>query len=203
MDNFDISIPGQSEWKHRKCLYFCEMIRYLLFAIFMLLVLSCENDIDDVNRLFDYPDPKIEVIKQPKIVFSDSAVVQAYVEGPLLHREGSVSSNFTDKFIEGVSVEFVGENGEISSWLFADYGENRSGLNEIYVRDNVLLYNADGDTLQSEDLYWDISKAELYTDKFARLRSKGKLFYGFGFKSKDDFSEWEMKALKGVADVGQ
>jgi len=23
----------------------------------------------------------------------------------------------------------------------------------------------------------------------------------FGFKAKDDFSEWEMKALKGVADV--
>ncbi len=172
-------------------------------VLVIVFCLSCENDIDDVNRLFDYPDPKIEVVKEPNIIFSDSAVVQAYVEGPLLHREGGVSGDFTDKFMEGVSVEFVGEDGEISSWLFADYGENRRSLNEIYVRDNVLLYNAEGDTLQSEDLYWDISKAELYTDKFARLRSKEKLFYGFGFKAKDDFSEWEMKALKGVADVGQ
>jgi len=104
-------------------------------------------------------------------------------------------------FIEGVEVEFLGPDGQPTSWLFADYGENRKGQNEVYVRDNVLLYNTEGDTLRSEDLYWDISESILYTDKFARLRSRGKLFYGFGFKAKDDFSEWEMKALKGVADV--
>lgn len=177
------------------------MIRCALLSFILLGILACENELEDVQRLYDYPDPNIERVESPRITFSDSGLVQAYVRGPLLHRKAGVSGNFTDMFIEGVEVEFLGEDGKPTSWLFADYGENRKTVNEVYVRDNVLLYNTEGDTLQSEDLYWDISKSILYTDKFARLRSQGKLFYGFGFKAKDDFSEWEMKALKGVADV--
>jgi hypothetical protein len=177
------------------------MKRCLGIILFILSLTACENDLQDVKRLYDYPDPNIERVDSPHITFSDSGLVQAYVQGPLLHRRAVAGGNFTDKFIEGVAVEFLGPDGKPTSWLFADYGENRKTVNEVYVRDNVLLYNNKGDTLQSEDLYWDISESILYTDKFARLKSQNKLFYGFGFKAKDDFSEWEMKALKGVAEV--
>ncbi len=177
------------------------MMKWFLLMALTLILVACENDPQDIKRLYDYPDPNIEQVESPRITFSDSGQVQAYVRGPLLHRKSGASGNFTDMFIEGVEVEFLGPDGQPTSWLFADYGENRKGQNEVYVRDNVLLYNTEGDTLRSEDLYWDISESILYTDKFARLRSRGKLFYGFGFKAKDDFSEWEMKALKGVADV--
>ena len=173
----------------------------IIFMLSCTIYLACENDLQEVQKLYDYPDPDLEIVENPRIIFSDSGIVQAHVSGPLLHRKAGVSGNYTDLFIDGVEVEFVGEDGEITSWLFADYGENRKTSDEVYVRDNVLLYNVAGDTLQSEDLYWDISESILYTDKFARLRSQDKLFYGFGFKAKDDFSEWEMKALKGVADV--
>jgi hypothetical protein len=177
------------------------MIRWVLCSLLLTSWLACENELADVQRLYDYPDPNIERVESPRITFSDSGVIQAYVRGPILHRKAGGAGNYTDMFIEGVEVEFLGEDGQPTSWLFADYGENRKAIDEVYVRDNVLLYNKQGDTLQSEDLYWDISESMLYTDKFARLRSQGKLFYGFGFKARDDFSEWEMKALKGVADV--
>ncbi len=186
---------------HQISLYFCTMDRWMFVLVLSLILVACENDLQDIKRLYDYPDPNIERVDSPRITFSDSGLVQAYVRGPLLHRKATAGGNFTDRFIEGVEVEFLGPDGKPTSWLFADYGENRKSVNEVYVRDNVLLYNDKGDTLQSEDLYWDISESILYTDKFARLRSQDKLFYGFGFKAKDDFSEWEMKALKGVADV--
>jgi hypothetical protein len=175
----------------------------LLGLLLILALASCENNIGEVKDLFDYPDPNIEVVVEPKIVFSDSAKVQARITAPIMHRESSSGVYGKDIFPDGVKAKMYNKDGKISSWLNADYGENRRKTNEIMVERNVLLYNTEGDTLRAEELIWDQEEHLLHTDKFVRMTSEGQLIYGFGFRSREDFSEWEIKAFKGMVEVDE
>lgn len=175
-------------------------IPYLGLLIIVLMT-ACENDLSKVQELFDYPDPEFEVVVEPRIVVSDSGIIQARIHGPLLHRETGSGTYGKDIFPEGVSTKMYNRKGQVNSWLLAEYGENRRKDNEIMVEKNVLLYNIEGDTLRAEELIWDQDERILHTDKFVRMTSKGQLIYGFGFKSKEDFSEWEIKALKGMVEL--
>ena len=178
------------------------MSEHNYFWIFLIFLLwGCENDLSEVKQLFDYPDPDIEVVVEPEIIFSDSGNIQARIQGPLMHREVGSGLYGKDIFPNGLSAEIYQKDGTINSWLRAGYGENQRKSNEILVQDNVLLYNTEGDTLRAEELIWDQDEKILKTEKFVRMTSDGQLIYGFGFRSKEDFSEWEIKAFKGMVEV--
>lgn len=166
----------------------------------ILCLASCENDLAEVQNLFNYPDPEIELIIEPVITYSDSGIVKTKIYAPEMHRQAAVT-NGTDIFPKGVSAEFFNKGQYVESWLDAEYGENRRSKSEIFLSGNVHLYNLEGDTLKAEDLIWDQKENILMTEKYVRIQTAGKLIYGFGFRSKDDFSEWEIKAMKGAVDV--
>lgn len=177
------------------------MRRPFYILAFIILLLGCENDLAEVKELFDYPDPDIEVVVEPRIIFSDSGIIQARIEGPLMHREVGSGLYGKDIFPNGLQARMYNNIGTVSSWLRADYGENLRKKNEILVERNVVLFNTEGDTLRAEELIWDQDEKILRTEKFVRMTSEGQLIYGFGFRSKEDFSEWEIEAFKGMVKI--
>lgn len=177
------------------------MIRSFYILAFFVFLVSCENDLAEVKGLFDYPDPDIEVVVEPRIIFSDSGIIQARIEGPLMHREVGSGVYGKDIFPNGLQAKMYNDEGAVNSWLNADYGENLRKEKEILVEQNVVLFNTEGDTLRAEELIWDQEEKILRTEKFVRMTSEGQLIYGFGFRSKEDFSEWEIEAFKGMVKV--
>jgi len=162
-------------------------------------LVACVNDINDIKALVEESDFKEETAKDVKIYYSDSAQVKVIINAPTLirHNERSVTK---DVFPDGVLVEFMDENGNITSWLEADFAVKSSLESEVVVKENVKFYNTDKDKLETSELNWNESTGVVHTDKFVKISqpSRRDTSYGYGFITDQKFSRFEMGKYRGV-----
>ncbi len=158
------------------------------------LFLSCVNDLSEVNRMFNDDASRTEVATDVEIIYSDSAIVRVRVQGPKLIRylEGTMP---TDVFPEGVHVDFLEKNGEVSSVLDARIGERVTRESKMYARDSVVLRNNVGEKLETSELIWDEKSGMVYTDKFVKITKPDEVIFSYGFRAKQDFSEYELLSV--------
>lgn len=178
------------------------MIRstYSILALGLILCLvACVNDLNDIKALVEESNFKEETATDVKIYYSDSAVVKVIINAPTLirHTERSVT---TDEFPDGVLVEFMGDNGNIISWLESDYAVKSSLDNEVVVKENVKFYNDNNDMLETSELNWNELTGVVHTDKFVKISqpSRRDTSYGFGFITDEKFTRFEIEKFQGV-----
>lgn len=169
------------------------MMRYL-YLLFILFIISCTNDLQEVNKLFETIDTDIEHARDVNVIYSDSAKVRLKVSGPKLERHVS-KIDPKDVFTEGVHVEFLDNDQTTLSWLDARYLERIEQEQKVYVRDSVVLYNTENEKLETSELIWDEEAEKIYTDKFVRITQpeKGDTSYGYGFETNKQFTEFTIK----------
>ena len=104
------------------------------------------------------------------------------------------------EFPEGMEVEFFDNNQQPSSWLISKYALRNDRKANMVARDSVVLYNSDGDKLETSELWWDENGEEIYTEKFVRITQPGKqdTSYGYGFRAQQDFTEFEIGKFSGL-----
>jgi LPS export ABC transporter protein LptC len=103
-----------------------------------------------------------------------------------------------DEFPKTLKVDFYDADGKIESHLDAKYGKYFETFNKVYLRDSVLIFNMQGDTLQTPELWWDQNSQRLYTDKRVRVRKSGNLIFGVGMEAKQDLSDINIKQVTGT-----
>jgi LPS export ABC transporter protein LptC len=173
----------------------------IIFIFLMILSLSaCENDIEEVNRLFDDSEVQQETMKEVEMLYSDSAIVGIKIKAPTLIR-------FLDKkeprqeFPDGLEVDFFTPNGQVSSKLTAKFGLRYENKNEVIVRDSVVWESARNEILETEELIWDEDKEKLYTNKYVTIIRPDEIIFGYGFESNQDFSYSKINAIEGIIKV--
>lgn len=154
---------------------------------------------NEVQSLFSEEDLSIEMAKDVKITYSDSARVKIIISSPLRKRLIE-KGNAKDEFPEGIFVEFLDEMETPKSWLEADYAILNNKEGKIFVRENVKFYNTRNDKLETSELTWDQSTGQMYTEKFVRISqpSKRDTSYGYSFNSNEDFSKFEIYNFQAV-----
>ena len=167
---------------------------YLILLILPLL--SCVNDLAEVNELFEQTEPGVEIAKDIEILYSDSAIVRIKVTSPTLMRHLNPNQQ-VDEFPNGLHVDFLELDGTIGSTLDAKKGERRNRDKKMIVRDSVVLQNIKHEKLETEELIWDEATSEVYTDKFVIITKPEEIVYAYGFKAKQDFSEYELLQVVG------
>lgn len=176
---------------------------WMLLCIMVLLGSACTNDMKDINKIVQPSQYQEEKALDVEIIYSDSAVVKVRILSPVMKRYHHNGESY-DEFPTGLTVEFLNENQRVSSWLEADYALRKDKERKIYVEKNVVLYNKRKDKLETEELVWDESSEEIYTNRFVKISqpSKGDTSVGYGFKADQEFSRFEIKrrfsAIKNV-----
>ncbi len=162
--------------------------------IFFVVLASCSNDLQEINKLFETIDTDVEIAEDVSVIYSDSAKVRLKVSGPLLERHVNKNDR-RDIFTDGVHVEFLDEKQRPLSWLDAKYLEQVDRDGKVYVRDSVVLYNTENEKLETSELIWDEVSEKIYTDKFVRITQpeKGDTSYGYGFETDRKFTEFTIK----------
>jgi LPS export ABC transporter protein LptC len=94
-------------------------------------------------------------------------------------------------------VEFFGPDGEVTSQLTALYGLRRQNKKEVVVRDSVVWKSVEGDTLETEELFWDERREKIYSNKFVVITRPDEVIYGHGFEADQDFSYSRINAIEG------
>lgn len=170
--------------------------RIIICLVITTLFYSCKNDLQEVNRFFNEQNEAIEKGKGIQLIYSDSARVLLKLDAPKMIRHTKGRGN-NEVFPAGVKVKFYNNQGEVTAHLIADYAMRNPKHKQVVARDNVVLYNHEGDTLKTDELIWDSKNQKIFTDQFVRITTPKELLYGFGFETDPSFTTYKLKRISG------
>ncbi len=161
----------------------------------MVGVISCTTKVEDIDALLaEGIDAQLEVGKNVRILYSDSAFVKVILNAPVMERHLH-SYKGKDIFPKGIMLEFLDANQTVTSWLKAETAVRDYETQRITAKGNVIVYNEKNEKLETSELIFDELKREAFTEKLVRLSQaeKGDTTYGFGFRATNNFTRFEIK----------
>jgi len=160
--------------------------------------LACENDQKTLDEIMG-SKKMTEEAKDIETYLSQGSMLKAKLWAPYMLRSSS-DTTFVE-FTKSLHVNFFDSTGKVDSHLDSKYGKYYESLNKAYIRDSVLVYNMQGDSLRSPDLWWDQNTQMFYTDKNVWIKRQGTVLLGKGMDSKQDLSDIHIKQVTGLVDV--
>lgn len=168
----------------------------LRYSFLVFLFANCENDINQVNRLFSDQETQVETALGVEMLYSDSAAIGLRIVAPKLIRH--LAKDPWQQFPEGLQIEFFDKTGEnITARMTANYAERYDKEAKFIVRDSVVWYGQNGEKLETEELIWEELNDKVHTNKFVVVSRPGEIIYGHGFDSNKDFTNWKIRAIEG------
>jgi LPS export ABC transporter protein LptC len=166
----------------------------MLVGIFVLI--GCENDINEVNRLTRHETLPVQTIIQSQIKYTDSTILQFTVDAGKIDRYPN-GEDPRDEFTDGVEVVTYSENGDFESQINAERATNFTKRELMVAENKVVLRNYEGKMLETEQLMWDDKSDRIYTHQFVKITTPTEILFGDGLEAKPDFSEFEIQNIKG------
>ena len=154
--------------------------RYYFFAVALIMgcffvFSSCENDQAEVDALFK-KQIAIEEAKKVESYLSQSGKVKAKLTAPYMLRYQADSPYI--EFPRTLHVDFYDDSTAIESTLDAKYAKYVEYDHKVLLRDSVLVQSIrNGDTLRTQELWWDQDKQEFYTNKPAHVYQRDKIIF--------------------------
>lgn len=161
---------------------------------FSWLLTSCENDIEKINLFIgdssEYPDIIAENIE---VIYSDSAKVKVQMHAKELRQYNNAEKPYSE-FPSGLIIYFYDDSMQIESEISADYAIYHNEEKLWHATGNVIAKNyKSGERLDSEELFWDEEKEEIYSNTFTRIVNENGTFYGqSGFKSNQTLTKYTL-----------
>ena len=161
---------------------------------------SCENNIQEVRNL-GIKKTGQEIAENVESYMSQDGKVKAKLISPLMLR--TESDTPVVEFPKTLRVDFYGDSIKLESRLFAKYGRYQENQGKVFLRDSVVVFNIKGDTLFTNELWWDRDKAIFYTDKHVLIKQPfNQQFEGKdGMTADQSFKSWTLLNGSGVRNV--
>ena len=169
----------------------------LLIAVGAVFLSSCLETEVNYAPLLPGPGYSLEVAQDVTIYYSDSSMMRVSIAGPVLNQY-VYKFRVEQEFPSGVHVEFFDPEEKPTAWMDARYAMRRPNDKIIIARDSVVLYNNVGSRIESSELIWDERTQTLSTDRFVQIiRPPADTIYSYGFKTNQDFTEYELYSVEG------
>ncbi len=148
---------------------------------------SCENNLKAVQDL-GKSKPGVEEGKNIESFLSQSGKMKAKLVSPLMLRY--LLDTPRVEFPNKLHVDFYDSLITVESQLNSKYGRYFENQNQVFLRDSVVVFSRKGDTLWTDELYWDQNKGEFFTDKRVRVKQDGntKYIHSIGMRSNLNFT---------------
>ena len=172
-------------------------MRFLL-AILCCSIWSC-SQIDSGDYRSKKTDSLItrEIAENVSIEYTDSGLRRAALRTPLMVGVKKIKNPYVE-MPKGINVDFYATNGNVESYLTAEYAISYTEKKKVYVRRKVEVLNIKGDTMNTEELVWDQKTGKITTDKYVVIKTKSQIITGVGMESDQTFSDWEIKNVTGT-----
>lgn len=164
--------------------------------LMILFLSSCNKKIDKIKKIEILTLPSITV-RNDTTVFDDSGKVQLIMSFPLMETFDNTDIPYSE-FPEGINVTFYdGQKDPVGS-VTSKYARyiNKKSLWEL--KDSVVVINQTNDKLETEQLFWDQSKDNIYTDRFVKMTNEDQTVMGTGFESDTHLNRRRIKNISGT-----
>ncbi len=169
------------------------------FPLFLVgsILLSCQNDIDEIKEVtFDENFPALKV-ERLHTAITDSGKLRVVMDADIMQRFEKADEDPYDEYPEGIHVRFI-ENGALVSEIQSKYAIYYPRKELWEAKGDVVAENiAEQEKLNTEHLFWDMRKEQIYSDKFVRITTREDTYYGTGFESDQNFNSWVIRKPKG------
>ncbi len=175
------------------------ILKLLFVTGVSLLFVSCENDIQKINSITNSAEmPEISA-NNVEIIYSDSGYVQMRLTARTIRQFTKVEKPYIE-FPDGIFVRFYDDSLNVESEIRANYAIYHTDDQLWEARGNVTASNLKtGEKLNTEELFWDQNKKQIYSNSFSRIETEDGTFYGQdGFESNQQFSRWKLKGSRGT-----
>jgi LPS export ABC transporter protein LptC len=160
--------------------------RVAVLAFTVLVLAGCENNIDEVRAL---SRKKIGVETAEKVTsfYSQGGKMKAKLTAPYMERHLLDTPKII--FPRTLHVDFYDKNTQIESRLDAKYAQYLELENKVVLRNNVRLITVKGDTLFTNELFWDQTTQLFYTQQFVSVHTKEQIIEALGMQASNDLSD--------------
>lgn len=170
-----------------------------LITCFIVLLSSCENDIATINLITSKTQLPAESGKDVEIIYSDSARIKMKLTSP--HIDRYTGKDPYIEFPKGLMVEFYDRERKVTSRLNAKYAIRKESEKVMEAKQDVVVMNEKGETLNTEHLIWDEEKDRIYTEEFVKITTKDEILFGDGLESNQEFTKYKIKNIKGTINL--
>jgi len=153
---------------------------------------SCANDMKTINKFIDTETEPDLLGENVEVLYSDSARLQMRLTAPVFKQFTSASEQRRE-FPQGLHVTIYEKTGELKAEITANWAKQDMTTELWEVRSNVVVTNAEGQKLETEQLFWDTKKGEIYSTKYTKFTNLDGSFEGAGesFWALQDFSSYK------------
>ncbi|HRC91801.1 MAG TPA: LPS export ABC transporter periplasmic protein LptC [Bacteroidia bacterium] len=170
-----------------------------VFFIISLLMMSCENDIEQVKLVTGNVVEPIESAKGLEILYSDSGKVKVRISAGEMNRY--LQPKPITEMPKGVKIDFFDDNLKVTSTLTSDYALRDDFNKNMEAKKNVEVVNVKGEKLMTEYLKWDEKTGLISSPEFVKIITADEIIYGNGFESNQDFSRYKIFNIKGIINL--
>ena len=151
-----------------------------------IIVFSCKSKLSEADRI-DLSRTPVQTVDDMAILQTTNGRLEMRVQAPVMERYDTDTVTF-ELFPKGLDVfSYTGE-GELQSEIHsenASHEKNKKSKEEIWKAfGNVVIRNIiKQETMETDTIYWDRAKGEIYTDCYVRMYSPDGFMQGYGMRS--------------------
>jgi len=172
----------------------------MLLAVSVFFTSCKSNDPETIKELTEQQNAPTLVVENLETTMLDSGVVRYKLITPLLIRYENVDEPYDD-FPKGLHFLSLNKNGEIEAQIRCNNARHYVKKKLWELNNNVEAINAKGEILNTEQLFWDMDKKLVYSDKHVKITTQTDIINGIGFESKDDMSNYTIKNITGIVEI--
>jgi len=172
----------------------------LVLAVSVFFTSCKSNDPEEIKALTEQLDIPTLTVEDLETTVLDSGRIKYRLITPLLVRYENTEEPYDD-FPKGLHFLSFNKTGEVSSQIKCNNARHYAKTDLWELNNNVEAINEKGEILNTEQLFWDMKKKLIYSEKHVKITTKSDIINGVGFESKDDLSKYTIKNITGIVEV--
>lgn len=176
-------------------------LRSIIILSGIVMLLSCKNDIKQVEALPDETNQPEMLGYELELVYSDSARIKYRVLTPEYVKTAEGVEKY-EEFPKGIHVISYDEDGKVIGSIKAKYAKKLEEAMLWEARNQVEVINAEGKKLETEQLFWDMKEETIYSNRYTKLTSGNQILEGnTGFTSDQNLNHPVFFGITGQVEV--
>ena len=106
------------------------------------------------------------------------------------------------EFPNTLHVDFYNDSMQVESYLDAKKASYYEQQSRVILTDSVVVIRINGDTLKTNELFWEQNLHKLFTTSDVEIRQKTKTIFGKGFESDEQLRNFRIDSITGILLVG-
>jgi LPS export ABC transporter protein LptC len=179
------------------------MVKIFKYLFLLSVTFSaCDNDLEVVRSLAKNDKQPDVIADNMEILYSDSAHVKGKVVAPEVLYFSSIQQPYIE-YPKGIHVYFYNDSLKVIAEMSSKYAIYYEEKRLCEARTNVVVVNTKGEKLKTEQLFWDMNKKRISSQKYCSIQMPdGTQQNGEkGMDANEDFSQWNLFGARGSVNV--